>query len=217
MKTILITGFDPFGGEPINPAWEAVKLIDGYESNGYRVVAKMVPTVRRKSIEAVRVAKEEYEPEYILCVGQAGGRSDITVERVAINVDDFRIPDNEGNQPVDEVIEAEGAPAYFATLPVKAIVNELRQDGIPASVSNTAGTFVCNHIMYGLLHMIYDSHIKGGFMHIPYLPEQVVDKPGQPSMAKETVVHTLQILVDVLTGKRTASEEKKITYTTPHE
>lgn len=217
MKTILITGFDPFGGEPINPAWEAVKLIDGYESNGYRVVAKMVPTVRRKSIEAVRVAKEEYEPEYILCVGQAGGRSDITVERVAINVDDFRIPDNEGNQPVDEVIEAEGAPAYFATLPVKTIVNELRQDGIPASVSNTAGTFVCNHIMYGLLHMIHDSHIKGGFMHIPYLPEQVVDKPGQPSMAKETVVHTLQILVDVLTGKRTASEEKKITYTTPHE
>ena len=123
MKTILITGFDPFGGEPINPAWEAVKTMDGYTDGDYKVVTQMVPTVRYTSVDTVKAAAEQCKPDFILCVGQAGGRTDITVERVAINCDDFRIPDNAGNQPEDEPIVADGPSAYFATLPIKNIVN----------------------------------------------------------------------------------------------
>ena len=202
MKTILVTGFDPFGGEPINPAWEAVKELNGYESNGYTVVTKMIPTVRYDSVNTVREAIREYNPEAILLVGQAGGRPDITVERVAINVDDFRIPDNKGNQPKDEIIVEGGNPAYFATLPIKHMVSGLQHAGIPASISNTAGTFVCNHIFYGVAHEVHDKGIRCGFVHIPYLPSQVVTKPGQPSMSKEVVIQGLQCMVDTIaTGK----------------
>ena len=152
----------------------------------------MVPTIRYKSVDTVKAAAEECQPDFILCVGQAGGRPDITVERVAINCDDFRIPDNGGNQPEDEPVVADGPSAYFATLPIKNIVNALHQNGIPAKVSNTAGTFVCNHLMYGVCHYAAQKgNIKAGFMHIPYLPSQVVDKPNQPSMAVETVRATL--------------------------
>ena len=170
MKTILITGFDPFGGEPINPAWEAVKTMDGYTDGDYKVVTQMVTTIRYKSVDTVKAAAEQCQPDFILCVGQAGGRPDITVERVAINCDDFRIPDNGGNQPEDEPVVADGPSAYFATLPIKNIVNALHQNGIPAKVSNTAGTFVCNHLMYGVCHYAAQKgNIKAGFMHIPYL------------------------------------------------
>ena len=202
MKTILITGFDPFGGEPINPAWEAVKTMDGYTDGDYKVVTQMVPTVRYTSVDTVKVAAEQCQPDFILCVGQAGGRPDITVERVAINCDDFRIPDNGDNQPEDEPVVADGPSAYFATLPIKNIVNALHQNGIPAKVSNTAGTFVCN--------------IKAGFMHIPYLPSQVVDKPNQPSMAVETVRATLETIVHVLAHGE-SYKAQDINYTTPHE
>ena len=218
MKTILITGFDPFGGESINPAWESVKTMDGYIDGDYKVVTQMVPTVRFTSFEMVRDAAERCNPDYILCVGQAGGRPDITIERVAINCDDFRIPDNAGNQPVDEHIVDGGPPAYFATLPIKDFVNALRAEGIPASISNTAGTFVCNHIMYGVLHYAHQKGITGaGFMHIPYLPAQVVDKPGQPSMSVETVRKTLETIVHVLAHGASSYSVQDITYTTPHE
>ena len=202
MKTILLTGFDPFGGEPINPAWEAVKELNGYTSNGYTVVTKMIPTVRYDSIETVRNAIQEYNPEAIMLVGQAGGRPDITVERVAINVDDFRIPDNKGNQPKDEAIVKDVNNDYFATLQINNMMSGLQHAGIPASISNTAGTFVCNHIFYGVSYEVHDKGIRCGFVHIPYLPSQVVTKPGQPSMAKEVVIKGLRCMVDTIaTGK----------------
>ncbi len=198
MKTILITGFDPFGGEPINPAWEAVKTMDGYTDGDYKVVTQMVPTIRYKSVDTVKAAAEECQPDFILCVGQAGGRPNITVERVAINQDDARIPDNEGAQPIDRTIFAEGPAAYFATLPIKAMVQNMKAAGIPAAVSNTAGTFVCNHIMYGALHFAATQQpsLKAGFVHIPYVPMQTVDKPTMPSMSVADIVTGLTILIE---------------------
>ena len=195
---VLVTGFDPFGGEPVNPALEAVKKLEGLTIAGATIHTKEIPTVRFKSIEAVKAGIAEFDPEIVLCVGQAGGRTDITVERIGMNVDDFRIPDNEGNQVIDEPI-VEGAPTgYFATLPIKKIVAALRAAGIPASVSNTAGSFVCNHVLYGLMHAlaVEGNKRRGGFIHIPYLPEQAARIPGQPSMAVETVVAGLKIALE---------------------
>lgn len=194
---VLVTGFDPFGGESVNPAWEAVKVLAGQTVAGAEVVAYQVPTVFGKSVQTAVDAIAEEKPDAVIAVGQAGGRPDITVERVAINVDDARIKDNEGNQPIDEPIAADGPAAYFATLPIKAMVREIRAAGIPASVSNTAGTFVCNHIMYGILHHIATNQlpIRAGFIHIPFLPEQAVNHPGAPSMAKEVIVEGLKAAI----------------------
>lgn len=166
---VLLTGFDPFGGDSTNPSYEAVKRVPD-TIDGIEVIKKEIPTVFRKSIEILEQSIEEYKPDIVICVGQAGGRYDITIERVAINIDDARIPDNEGNQPIDEPIFADGDAAYFSSLPIKAITNEIKKEGIPASVSNTAGTFVCNHIMYGLLYLIDKKYnnIKGGFIHVPF-------------------------------------------------
>jgi len=171
---ILITAFDPFGGESINPALEAVKLMRD-EIEGAEIVKLEIPTVFHKSIEKVKDAILSEDPDVVLSVGQAGGRFDVTPERVAINVDDARIPDNEGNQPHDKAIFEDGEPAYFSTLPVKAMVEAIRAEGLPSSLSNTAGTFVCNHIMYGVLYHIskMGKQIHAGFIHVPYTPEQV--------------------------------------------
>ncbi len=154
MAGVLITGFEPFGGETVNPSWEVVKQLDGMIIRGQQVVAKQLPCVFGEALTVLKAALETYQPRLTIAVGQAGGRVDITVERVAINVDDARIPDNKGQQPIDEPIVANGPAACFSTLPIKAIVSALRQQGIPASVSQTAGTFVCNHVMYGLLHQL---------------------------------------------------------------
>ena len=143
---ILVTGFDPFGGEPTNPAIESVKRIDE-NIEGAEIIKLEIPTVFHKAADVVEEKIKEVKPDVILAVGQAGGRYGITVERVAIDEDDARIEDNEGNQPIDVKIREDGAPAYFATLPIKAMVEEIKKENIPASVSNTAGTFVCNHIM----------------------------------------------------------------------
>ena len=162
---LLLTAFDPFGGESVNPALEAVKIVQ--EQVGTVSVVKLeVPTVFGKSIETVAKAIEEHRPDAVLCIGQAGGRYGLTPERVAINLDDARIKDNEGNQPIDTEIFADGEPAYFATLPIKAMVQAIREAGFPASVSNTAGTFVCNHLMYGVLYTLAKSYpgVRGGFM-----------------------------------------------------
>ncbi len=177
MKKVLITAFDPFGGEKINPALEAVKKIQEEISNA-KVIKVEIPTVFRKSLEKLEDAIKEHNPDIVICVGQAGGRFDITPERVAINMDDARIKDNEGNQPLDISIFEDGENAYFTSLPIKAMVDEMKKNGVPASVSNTAGTFVCNHVMYGLLYMIDKkfNNIKGGFIHVPFIPSQVVDK-----------------------------------------
>ena len=200
---VVVTGFDPFGGEPVNPAWEAVKQLDGLTIAGARVHAVQIPTVRFKAIEKVQAAIKEYDPDVVLCVGQAGGRMDLTVERVGINCDDFRIGDNEGNQPIDEPIVPGGPAAYFATLPIKRMVAALTSHGIPAKVSNTAGTFVCNHVLYGLLDTLaHDSKKRrGGFIHVPYLPEQAARLKNQPSMALATIVEGLKLAVEVAVTK----------------
>ena len=189
---VLVTAFEPFGGEEINPAFEAVKRLDD-QIAGAKIIKEEVPTVFNKSIKTLEQLMEKHRADITLCVGQAGGRFEISVERVAINVDDARIEDNEGNQPIDEEIYSNAKNAYFAKMPIKAMVKEIQDNKIPASVSNSAGTFVCNHIMFGLLHLIdkkYDD-MRGGFIHVPYLPEQVIDKKKKPSMALGDIVEGL--------------------------
>jgi pyroglutamyl-peptidase len=198
MAGVLITGFEPFGGEAVNPSWEVVKQLDGAMVAGERVVARQLPCVFGEALTALYAALDEHQPVLTIAVGQAGGRVDITVERVAINVDDARIADNKGQQPVDVPVVADGPAAWFSSLPVKAIVAALREQGIPASVSQTAGTFVCNHVMYGLLHALNGrSGAKGGFIHIPYLPEQAAAHPGEASMAVQTVRAALETAIAV--------------------
>lgn len=196
MKTVLITGFEPFGGEQVNPSWEVVSQLDNAIIAGCRVVARQLPCVFGESLSVLNSAIDTLSPSLVLAIGQAGGRTDITVERVAINVDDARIPDNKGQQPVDEPIVAGGPAAWFSTLPIKAMVAAMREAGVPASVSQTAGTFVCNHVMYGLLHKLsVIAEVKGGFIHIPYLPQQAAAHPGAPSMAAETVRLALEVAI----------------------
>lgn len=196
MRTVLITGFEPFDGEAVNPSWEVVSRLDNAIIGGCRVVARQLPCVFGEALIELNAAIDSLSPTLVLGVGQAGGRTDISVERVAINVDDARIADNRGNQPVDTAIVANGPAAWFSSLPIKAIVSTLRDAGIPASVSQTAGTFVCNHVMYGLLHKLSGiPEAKGGFIHIPYLPQQAAAHPGAPSMAAETVRQGLELAI----------------------
>lgn len=194
---VLVTGFDPFGGEKVNPAYEAVKRLDD-NINGGEIVKLEIPTVFQKSIEVLDKAIDREKPDIVLCIGQAGGRYDITVERVAINISDARIEDNEGNQPIDEPIFEDGDAAYFSNLPIKAMVKNIRKGNIPGSISNSAGTFVCNHIMYGLLYLIDKKYpdIRGGFIHVPFLPEQVVDKNNTPSMNLEDITKALTLAIE---------------------
>ncbi|ERT66694.1 pyroglutamyl-peptidase I [Cetobacterium somerae] len=196
---VLITGFDPFGGESINPAWEAVKAMKD-SIDGIEVIKLQIPTVFKKSAEKLFAGIEEHKPDAVICIGQAGGRYDMSVERVAINMDDGRIPDNEGYQPIDTPVYEDGENAYFATLPIKGIVEEIKLAKIPASVSNTAGTYVCNHIMYSLLYYISKNNlnIKGGFIHVPYITEQVVDKKNMPYMEVTTITKALECAVQAL-------------------
>ena len=192
---ILITGFDPFGGEKTNPAIESVKRIDE-NIEGAEIYKLEIPTVFHKAADMIEEKIKEIKPDVILSVGQAGGRYDLTVERVAINQDDARIPDNEENQPIDVKIREDGKNAYFATIPIKAMVEEIKKDNIPASVSNTAGTFVCNHVMYQDLYLAEKyGNIKAGFIHVPFLPEQVLDKKDTASMSLDDIVKGLNAAV----------------------
>lgn len=192
---VLVTGFDPFGGEPTNPAIESVKRIDD-NIEGAEIIKLEIPTVFHKAADVVESKIKEVNPDVVLSIGQAGGRYGITVERVAINEDDARIEDNEGNQPIDVVIREDGAPAYFSTLPIKAMVEEIKKENLPASVSNTAGTFVCNHIMYQDLYLAEKyGNIKAGFIHVPFLTEQVVDKKDTASMSLEDIVKGLNAAI----------------------
>ena len=196
---ILVTGFDPFGGEKINPAIESVKQLPDTIA-GAEIIKLEIPTVARKSLQRIDEAIKKYDPDIILSIGQAGGRSDITVERIGINIDDFRIADNEGNQIVDEPVFSDGEPAYFSTLPVKAMVENIRRTDIPASISYTAGTFVCNHVLYGVRYLIEKKYKgkKSGLIHIPFLPEQVVDKRNMPSMSLETIILALISAIEAI-------------------
>lgn len=186
---VLITGFDPFGGEKINPAYEAVKRLPDEIENS-EIIKIEIPTVFKKSYQKLEENIKIHNPDIVICIGQAGGRFEITPERVAINIDDARIKDNEGNQPIDQKIFEDGDPAYFSTLPIKAMVKEIKLQNIPASISNTAGTFVCNHIMYSLLYLINKKYpkIKGGFIHVPFINEQVIDKRNTPYMNLNDII-----------------------------
>lgn len=164
---------------------------------GATLVARQLPCVIGKVVGVLRQAIEDTQPDLVICLGQAGGRSDVSIERVAINVVDARIPDNEGRQPIDEPVVAGGPAAYFSTLPIKAIVRDLRRAGVPASVSSTAGTYNCNTIFYGLSHYIATERpaLRGGFVHVPYLPEMAAHHPGQPSLALETLIEGVKVMV----------------------
>lgn len=196
-KTILLTGFEPFGGEVINPSWEVARALHGELIAGARVQSVQLPCVFGQALDALRVAIREARPSLVLALGQAGGRCDLSIERVAINVDDARIADNAGAQPVDLPVDSSGPAAYFSTLPIKAMVAGLRAAGLPASVSQTAGTFVCNHVFYGLQHQLAGSGVRSGFMHIPYLPEQAARLPGQPSLPLATLVQGTRLALEL--------------------
>jgi pyroglutamyl-peptidase len=195
--TVLLTGFEPFNKETVNPAWEAVRSLEGWAGDGFKVEVRQLPCVFGEAIRVMQESIAQLNPAVVIAVGQAGGRVDMSVERVAINVDDAPIPDNAQRQLIDEPIVAGGPAAYFATLPIKAIVSALRAAGVPASVSQTAGTFVCNHLFYGLMHHTSQMQVKAGFIHIPYLPEQAVRHPGVASMALPELVRGLKIAVEV--------------------
>ena len=195
---VLVTGFDPFGGESVNPAYEAVKLLPDTIA-GADIVKVEIPTVFSKSAAAVDKAIQEHNPDIVINVGQAGGRSCVTPEFVAINRADARIPDNAGEQPCDAKLQEEGAPAYYATIPVKAMVQNVRDHGIPCHVSYTAGTYVCNAVMYNVLHMAATKYtnIKAGFIHVPFAAQQVVSKPnGTPFMSLEMIAKTLELCIE---------------------
>ena len=196
---ILVTGFDPFGGEPINPAIESVKRLPDNIA-GAEIIKLEIPPVRKKSLEKIEKAINEHNPDVILSIGQAGGRFDISIERVGINLDDFRIPDNEGNQIIDEPVFPDGENSYFVKLPVKSMVQNVQKNNIPASVSYTAGTFVCNHVLYGVMYLIEKKYKgkKSGFIHIPFLPQQVIDKRNMPSMELNTIVKGLTAAIEAI-------------------
>ena len=193
---ILISGFDPFGGEPVNPACELLGILDGKLLDGYCIVTKKIPTARFRAAEMLHSAITREDPIMILALGQAGGYSEIAVERVAINVDDYRIPDNDGNQPVDEPVVEGGPVAYWSTLPVRSIVRAMREVEVPAFVSNSAGTFVCNHLFYRLMRFLEEEGDvrRGGFIHVPYMLEQA-ERLGQPGLSLDAMARGLEAAV----------------------
>lgn len=201
---VLVTGFDPFNNDTINPSWEAVKLLKENIA-GADIVKLQVPTVFYNSIRLIREAMDREQPDVVLSVGQAYGRGDITPERVGINLSDASFPDNEGCQPTDEPIFDDGADGYFSTLPNKAMVEAIRAKGIPASVSTTAGTFLCNHVLYGVQYHIRRDFpgTRSGFIHIPCLPSQTVTMRGMPSMSLADDVTALEAAIEaIVTNER---------------
>ena len=189
-QPILVTGFEPFGGEAVNPSAQVARALHGRRIGGAAVVGIVLPCAFGEAVHMLRDALATHRPQLVLALGQAGGRGDLSLERVAINLDDARIADNRGAQPIDEPVQAGGPAAYFTTLPVKAMIAALRQAGHPASLSHSAGTFVCNHVFYGLQHLLAgQGSVRSGFMHLPYLPEQAERHAGAPGLALDTMVH----------------------------
>ncbi|MDM7941924.1 MAG: pyroglutamyl-peptidase I [Hydrogenophaga sp.] len=191
---ILLTGFDAFGGATLNPSWLAVKSLHGRQILGHTVVAAQLPTVFDASLQTLNALLKQHRPALVVCVGQAGGRSALSLERVAINVNDAPLADNAGDQPVDTPVMPGAPAAYFTRLPIKAMRAALQAEGIAAEVSQTAGTFVCNHVFFGLMHALATrralQHTRGGFIHVPWLPEQ-----GTPDMPLDEIVRGLRLAV----------------------
>lgn len=198
-RRVLLTGFEPFDGEPINPSWLAARALDGERVVDARIVARELPCVFGAAIETLERAIAELHPVLVVCTGQAAGRAGLSLERVAINVDDARIPDNAGRQPIDEPIVEGGPAAYFSTLPIKAIARTLHDAGVRAEISQTAGTFVCNHVFYGLLHAVRARGVRAGFVHVPLLPEQAArmarGELRPPAMTLEDMTRGLRLVV----------------------
>lgn len=201
MLRILITGFEPFGGQSLNPSWEVARALNGLTLEGAQVVSVQLPCVFVKALPALQLALVQHRPDIVLALGQAEGRCDFSVERVAINVMDARIADNAGAQPIDVPVVAGAPAAYFSTLPIKALVTGLRAGGFPASVSQTAGTFVCNQVFYALQHALAGQGVHSGFVHLPLLPEQAAHwkGPSLPSWPAQLQIaaarHALTVLV----------------------
>jgi len=202
MTTVLLTGFEPFDGDSVNPSWDTVQRLQGETIAGAQVVSVRLPCVFGVALRVLEHATRLHRPTTVIAVGQAGGRSDITPERVAINLNDARISDNAGKQPTDQAIRKLGPAAYFSTLPVKAIVQALLAQGLPASVSHSAGTFVCNHVFYGLMHhaAVHGQPYLGGLLHVPFLPQrdnkQAPAENNAASMALEDIVRGIIIVLE---------------------
>ena len=192
MKKLLITGFDPFGGESVNPSWEAVKLLPD-QIGGYEIHKLQIPTVFGLAPRTVLEKAAEIQPDVIISVGQAGTRAAVTPERIGINVRDARIADNAGISPKDESIVPGGPDGLFSTLPVNSMIAAIQAAGLPGAISNTAGTFVCNDVLYSLLHHYAGTHVRCGFIHVPWLPQQ-----GTPSLPLEDTVKALEAAVSAL-------------------
>ena len=194
IPSVLVTGFDAFGGADLNPSWMAAQALHGRMIAGHRLIGAQLPTQFDRSLEVLRDLVHRHHPALVICTGQAAGRAALSLERVAINVNDARIPDNAHAQPVDTPVVAGGPAAYFTTLPIKAMLANLLAEGINAEVSQTAGTFVCNHVFYGLMHELATRHdlarTRGGLVHVPWLPAQ-----GQPSMRLEEIVQGLRVAI----------------------
>ena len=190
-RKLLITGFDPFGGASINPAWEAVKLLPDTIAD-FEVHKLEIPTVFGLATEKVLEKAAEIQPDVILCIGQAGGRASVTPERIGVNIRDAKIADNAGNQPVGQFVTEDGPAAYFATVPVLAMEAAIREASLPGQVSNSAGAFVCNDTLYSLLHHYSGTGIKVGFIHVPWLPEQ-----GTPSLPLDDTAAALEAAIKV--------------------
>jgi len=199
----LVTGFEPFGGDSVNPSFEALALLPA-DLGDLTIATQVLPCRFGAALSALERAIAATAPDIVLGVGLAGGRSELSLERVAINVDDARIADNGSQQPVDRPIVPDGPAAYFATLPIKSAVAAMREAGLPAAVSNSAGTFVCNHVFYGLMHLAATRFpaVRAGFLHVPYLPSQAARLPGTPSMALGEIVRGVEIIL-LVTATRT--------------
>ena len=181
MLRILVTGFEPFGGQSLNPSWQVAHALNGLTLKGAQVVSVQLPCVFAQALPVLQLTLAQHRPDIVMALGQAEGRCDFSVERVAINVMDARIADNAGAQPIDVPVVAGAPAAYFSTLPIKALVAGLRAGGFPASVSQTAGTFVCNQVFYALQHALAGQGVHSGFVHLPLLPEQAAHWKG-PSL-----------------------------------
>lgn len=199
LSIALVTGFAPFGGETINPSLEIARTLDGELIAGHRVVGAELPSEFAQSLPVLDALIDKHHPAIVIALGQAGGRAGISLERVAINLMDARIADNAGEQPIDAPVLASAPNAYFSTLPVKAALARLRTAGIPAALSQSAGTFICNQVFFGLLHRLTTQHAKarGGFIHVPYLPEQAARFVDTPSMALETMVKAIRLSLEI--------------------
>lgn len=199
MRKVLITGFEPFGGDHQNSSLELIRRLHGETVKSATIVTKLLPCVFGEAVDTLLTEIDRIHPESVICLGQSKGATEIALERVALNLIDAQIPDNQGNQPVDVPVLEQGPVAYWSTLPVRAIVKELKQHGIPAKLSQSAGTYVCNSVFYGLMHSVMSRKrpIPAGFIHLPALPEQVIGT-GQPSMHLDLLVKALQLIVQTI-------------------